>query len=414
MAVDSARADDPCPMSTDPGADGPSFDPDVVDVLVQQLRPGCSVALADGAGAPSRLAAALPEAARRVGGGVRVFTGWWLERPFVPDPAGFADVSTFMGGYGLGRDVAAGAVRYTPARLSTLPKLIRSRIEPDLVLVSARRTGAGLSLGSEVAWMMAAVDAAPAVVAEVNDLLPRGTRGAAIPAEKLRATVESAAAPLQIPQAPRTDALAAIGEHVARLVPEGASLQFGPGGVGQATVDALTRRVDVDSGLLTDPVVDLDRRGLLGRVVAATYAVGTSELYEWLDERPVLVRVEESHDLGRLIGGSLIAVNTALELDVTGAVNVESAAGRPIAGVGGHADFALAASVSAHGLSIVALPTVRGGRPTLVRSLTGPVSTPRVDVDVVVTENGAADLRGLDDRERERALVKLWGGDLGE
>jgi acyl-CoA hydrolase len=385
-----------------------------VDALVGCLRAGACVAVGDGAGAPRTLAAALPEAARRVGGGVRVFTGWWLAPPFATDPDAFADVSTYMGGYGLRDDVARGAVRYVPSRLSTLPKLVRTTIRPDLVLVSARRTPQGLAFGTEVSWMLAAVESGAGLVVEVNDLLPAATREAVLPPERIVATIEASAPPLELTPAPLDDALRAIGEHVARLVPPGASLQFGPGGVGRAVVEALTHPVRVDSGLLTDPVVDLDRRGLLLGVVAATYAVGTQELYAWLEDRAVLVRAETSHDLGRLSRTPLVAVNTALELDLTGAVNVEAVAGRTIAGVGGHPDYALAASLAPDGLSIVALPTVRGGRPSLVRRLSGPVSTARVDVDVVVTEHGHADLRGLADAERASALLRLWDGALAE
>jgi acyl-CoA hydrolase len=102
-------------------------------------------------------------------------------------------------------------------------------------------------------------------------------------------------------------------------------------------------------------------------------------------------------------------VNTALEVDLDGQVNVESAGGSAIAGVGGHPDYAVGAVRSAAGLSIVAVPTVRGGHPTLVDRLAVPASTPAHDIDVIVTELGSADLRGLDRRGRRRAIARLWG-----
>jgi acyl-CoA hydrolase len=123
----------------------------------------------------------------------------------------------------------------------------------------------------------------------------------------------------------------------------------------------------------------------------------------------VLVRLEESHHPGRLgASGPFVAVNTALQIDRTGQVNVEAVGGEPVGGVGGHPDFALAATRSLGGLSVVALPTRHAGRPTLVDRLDAPASTPRCDVDVVVTEHGAADLRGLCDAERAEALQALW------
>jgi acyl-CoA hydrolase len=386
-------------------------DPADVELLASHLRPGMSVALADGAGAPRRLAAALPEAARRVGGGIRLFTGWWLTKPLEHDSQAFGDVVTFMGGYGLAEGVAAGTVRYAPCRLSLVPRLVRSVFRPELLLASARPDGEGLSFCTEVSWMMAAVDAGAKVVAEVNEGLPLASRDATIPAAQIAATLDAAARPAALPRGTTPDELRTIGERVAALIPKGASVQFGPGGVGHAMVEALQYPVKVDSGLLTDAVVDLDRRGLLERVEAATYAVGTDELYSWLDGRRVLVRAETSHDFGRLAKAPLVAVNTALEVDMTGAVNIESVGGRPIAGVGGHPDYALAAALSPSGLSVIAVQATRHGRSTLVRSLSGPVSTARIDVDVVVTERGVADLRGLDDRGRERALIDAWGGE---
>jgi acyl-CoA hydrolase len=119
--------------------------------------------------------------------------------------------------------------------------------------------------------------------------------------------------------------------------------------------------------------------------------------------------VEVTHDVSRLAAHDcFIAINTALEVDPVGQVNVERVDGEPIGGIGGHADFALAASRSRRGLSIIALPSTHRAGPTLVDQLSAPVTTARADVDVVVTEHGVADLRALDDYERERALREVW------
>jgi acyl-CoA hydrolase len=101
-------------------------------------------------------------------------------------------------------------------------------------------------------------------------------------------------------------------------------------------------------------------------------------------------------------------VNTALEIDADGQVNVEYVNGSTVAGVGGHPDYAFAAARSLRGVSVVAVPTHRGPHRTLVERLSGPASTPAHDIDVVVTERGAADLRGLDRVERRRAIEALW------
>jgi acyl-CoA hydrolase len=251
------------------------------------------------------------------------------------------------------------------------------------------------------------VDAGATVLAEVNHGLPAAAREPAL--RDVTEVAETRRAPVPLKQ-PAVDAVSqAIGKHVAALVPVGASVQFGPGGVGDAALRALEVPVRVDSGIVGDAVLDLAARGLLDGIPLATYLAGTAEVYDWADGRPILARIEHTHDPSRLAAQPLIAVNTALEVDHTGAVNVEGFAGDVVAGVGGHPDFAGAAVRSLTGLSVVALPTVRGGRRTLVERLAAPASTSRSDVDVVVTELGIADLRGLDDRERAASLRTIWG-----
>ena len=168
--------------------------------------------------------------------------------------------------------------------------------------------------------------------------------------------------------------------------------------------------VAVDSGLIGDAVLDLDARVCSLGSPRGAYLAGTEPLDEWSDGRPVLEPVEVTHDVSRLAAHDrFVAVNTALELDPVGQVNVERVGGQPVGGIGGHADFALAASRSRGGISMIALPSAHRSGPTLVEQLSAPVTTTRADVDVVVTEHGVADLRGLDDREREHALRGLWG-----
>jgi acyl-CoA hydrolase len=369
------------------------------------LRRGALVALADGAGAPSGLGRPLAHAARQVGG-VRLLLGWSFELPVPLDAAAFPDVRAIIGGYGLRRKFG-GHVHYVPARLSAVPALLHSALRPDVLLVGLRPGPEGLVFGSEVGWAPAAVGAGATVLAEVNHGLPAASREPAL--RDVTVVAETHRAPVSLPLPVLDDASQAIGKHVAALVPPGAGVQFGPGGVGDAVLRALEVPVRVDSGIVGDAVIDLAARGLRVGTPLATYLAGTSAVYEWADRRPILARIEHTHDPSRLSGQPLVAVNTALEVDLTGQVNVEGFGGDVVAGVGGHPDFAGAAVRSLAGLSVVALPTVRGGRRTLVERLGAPVSTSRSDVDVVVTEFGVADLRGLDDRERAAALRAVWG-----
>jgi acyl-CoA hydrolase len=381
----------------------------VRDPVARHLRPGCRVAVADGCGAPTGLGARLADAARAVGG-VRLLLGWSVAKCVdVDDTTAFPDVRAVMGGYTLRAAVRDGRVRSLPVRLGSVPHLLARTWRPD-VLVAALRPGArGLVFGTEVGWMRAAVETGATVLAEVNHGLPDATDGVPVPTEQVVLVAETERPPHELTTAPPDTAAHAIARHVARLIPEGAVLQYGPGTVAHAAVRAIDVPVRIDSGMLGDAVLDLDARGLLVGTPRGAYLAGTGALYRWSDGRGMVDRVEVTHDVGRLARhDAFIAINTALQVDPVGQVNVERVGDEPIGGIGGHADFALAASRSRHGLSVVALPSTHRAGSTLVDALAAPTTTPRADVDVVVTEHGVADLRGLDDCERAAALRELW------
>ncbi len=378
--------------------------------LARRLRPGALVAIADGCGAPISVGMTLADAARAVGG-VRVLLGWSMTAPIdVHDHEAFTDIRTVMSGYALRAPVRDGQVRYLPTRLGSVPRLLAGALRPDVLVAALRPGDRGLVFGSEVGWMRAAVDAGATVLAEVNHGLPDASDGVTVPADQVVAVAETDRPPHRFTTNVPDDVARAIAGHAAALIPEGAVLQYGPGTIADAILRAITVPVHVDSGLVGDAVLDLDARGLVLGSPRGAYLAGTEPLYEWSDGRAVLEPVEVTHDVSRLAAHDcFVAVNTALEIDPVGQVNVERVGGQPVGGIGGHADFAFAASRSRHGISIIALPSTHRAGPTLVDQLSAPVTTPRADVDVVVTEHGVADLRGLDDRERERALRDLWG-----
>jgi acyl-CoA hydrolase len=240
--------------------------------------------------------------------------------------------------------------------------------------------------------------------------LPSLDMGPPLPAEQLTVIDRCPSPASEISWADPGDETREIGRLVASLITEGSRIQYGPGPVGAAVLDALEVPVLIDTGMITDPVMDLARRGLLVGRPFGPYTAGSAALYDWCEGRVDLAGVEVTHDPVRLGGRPpLVAVNTALEMDLDGQVNVESVAGSSIAGVGGQPDYAGAATRSVVGLSVVALPTSRGPHPTLVERLAAPVSTASHDVEVVVTERGIADLRGLDRAERRAAIATLWG-----
>lgn len=381
------------------------------------VRPGARIAVADGCGTPRAAFAALSALAHERGD-LRLLLGWMPAVPDGLDLAAFADARTVMPGWGLRTAVADGHVRSVPVRLSATPALVTGRLRPDLLLVGAAPDPRGFVLGSEVSWVRAVIEAGVPIAAVVDEALPRAAAGAPLPDDHTHVIGRTRLGPNEVPGAGEPSAEhRAIGRHVAGLLPDGARLQWAPGQLGQAVVAAVLDRgrpVHVDSGLLGDGVVDLDEAGLLASDAVATYLVGSRRLYEWADARgragrPVLHGVEHTHDPARLAAEPpLVAVNTAVEVDLEGQVNVEGTARAVVGGIGGHPDYAAAATRSRRGLSVVALASTHRGAPTLVERLSRPVTTASHDVDVVVTEHGVADLRGRDRPERRAALRAVW------
>jgi len=378
--------------------------------LAGLLRPGHRVAFGDGIGMPSEVLAELAEAACAVGD-VRLVLGWSPHPAKELAPGSFADVRTLMGGWGLRAHVESGAVHAPPVRLSAAPALLAGPWRPDIVVVTAvPRPDGSLGLGTEVAWLPAAVAAGATIAAVVNANRPSCEVGPPLPDENLVIVGESdqPAIALEFPEPDERQRV--LGERVAELIPDGARLQVGPGALGTAVLDAIDTPIAMDSGLLPESVVDLDSRGLLAGDPVTTYLAGGPRLWDWADGRRLLHPVSYTHDGTRLsTGAPLVAVNTALEVDDQGQVNVEGFPSAAVGGVGGHGDYAVSATRSVGGLSIIALLTDHRGRSTLVDRLSAPVSTPGHDVDVLVTERGSADLRGLDRNERARAIRALWG-----
>ncbi|WP_024795238.1 acetyl-CoA hydrolase/transferase C-terminal domain-containing protein [Tomitella biformata] len=373
------------------------------------VTPGSRVAVGDGMGAPRSVSAELSAAAGEAGG-VRLVLGWLP----TPDPgldfAKFADVAALMSGWGVRSAMRAGDVRGVPVRWSAVPALLHGPMRPDVLVSTVVRTAdGGYAFGTEVSWMQAAVASGAVVAGVLTHRAPHCAAGPALPAGQVRIVGETDAAVPPISFTSPGDVHHAIAEHVVARVPAGARVQVGPGALGGAIISALACPVAVDSGMLPDGVVDLDRRGLLLGAPVGTYLAGGAELLDWADGRGVLHPIEHSHDPSRLSRGApLIAVNTALEIDDQAQINVESSATSIVAGIGGHPDYCAAGARSVGGLSVIALPAAHRGRPTLVDRLSGPVTTPGHDVDIVVTEHGAVDLRGLDRAGRARAIRRLW------
>lgn len=372
------------------------------------LRPRMRVAFGDGVGAPTELAGELSRAAAEIGD-VELLLGWVPHGPFDVDLGAFTSVKTLMGGFALRAAIDEGSVEYVPARLGTTPALLAGPLRPHVLIASVGAGPEGYVLTTESAWQRAAVDAGARIIAIERTGVPILDAGPPLPIERLSIVGTSARPPTDVDWGDPGDIHHAVAERVVPLVPRGARVQFGPGAVGTAFLEQLRHPILLDTGMLTDAVVDLDQRGLLLGPALAPYLGGSEPLYTWAPDRAKVDRLERTHDPVRLAGSPpLFAVNTALEVDLDGQVNVERVGGSTVSGIGGHPDYAFAAARSIEGASIIAVPTRRGRHPTLVERLSSAASTARHDVDVMVTEHAAADLRGLGRDARRRAIEALW------
>ncbi len=324
--------------------------------------------------------------------------GWTPEdRPWLADP--HLRGRTVMAGYALAPAVADGRLRYVPVRLSAILRLV-GQVQPDVVVVAGIRRGATLAFKGTVGWGRTAAAQAPRVVVEIDDDAP--DLGAPEIPGTVVATVSRLGGRDTAAARPADDVDLAIGRHVVSLLPALPTLQFGPGGIGEGIVASLTSPVRIFSGLVTDAMALLDDRGLLDGKVRAGYVFGGQAIADLARRgRLELLPIEQTHDLTVVSAiPRFVACNTALQVSLDGSVNVEQVGGRVVAGIGGHPDYAAAAARSPGGLSVIALRSItRSGASTIVTRVEV-VSTPRCDVDAVVTEHGVADLRGLDPAER--------------
>jgi acyl-CoA hydrolase len=336
-----------------------------------------------------------------------VLMGWTPEdQPWLANPA--LRGRTVVAGYALRGAVHEHRIEYLPVRLSAVPRLVAGVLRPGVAVVTGVRRGPELAFACSAGWGPAVTLAAPSVVVEVDD--DAADLGGPVIPGRIVATIPR---PKHTgpPPAPRRvrDVDLAIGRNVASLLPEEPTLQLGPGGVAEAIVATLDRPVRIWSGLVTDAMAGLAKRGLLVGPVTAAYAWGGRTIAELADAGRLRLRpVEETHDLtGVSAIERFVACNTALQVGLDGSVNIERVAGRIVAGIGGHADFCAAASRSVEGLSVIALPsTTAAGASTIVPRV-DVVSTPRCDVELVVTEHGLADLRGVDDADRARRIARV-------
>ncbi len=331
----------------------------------------------------------------------------------VPDRDGVTLETPFVGPGMRGRE----RLRYFPCRLSLVPVLLASALPPDVVLVhTSPPAGGTVSLGTEVNILPAAIEAAHArgglVVAQVNPRMPYTYGDAVLATGEIDYAVE-ADAPLPSPAArPVPASSAVIGDRVAALVQDGATLQLGIGAVPNAVLAALTGRrgLRVWSEMFSDGVLALGKAGALDpdQPVVASFAFGSAGLYDWMDRNPNLrmLRTEVTNDPARIERRPhMVSVNSALQVDLSAEANAGRVRGKIYSGFGGQDDFVVGALHSPGGLAVIALPSwhPKADLSTVVPRLTGPVTS--FQHSFIVSEQGTAAIWGHDASEQAEQII---------
>ncbi len=323
--------------------------------------------------------------------------------------------------------VQQGRADYTPIFLSEIEELFTSGAMPlDVVLmqVTPPDQHGFVSLGTSVDCTLTAARCARHVIAEVNPRMPRTFGDSFLHVSKISAFVETSRPLVELHPEPSSDLQRRIARNVASLIPDGATLQVGIGGIPEAVLSCLGDRRDlgIHSEMCSDGVIPLIEAGVMtgdrktlhrGKLVAG-FVLGTERLFSFVNENPIFEFHPIRHTNDPFVVAQhdrMVAINSAMEVDVTGQVCSDSLGTKPYSGFGGQTDFIRGAARSKGGIPIIALPsTAKDGALSRIVPTLSPgagVVTSRGDVHYVVTEHGIAHLHGKTLRQRAEALIAI-------
>ena len=349
------------------------------------------------------------------------------EAPYVDEA--YADTfhtNAMFVGANVRKAVNEGTADYIPVFLSEVPSLFRNDILPlDVALlhVSPPDKHGYCSLGVSVDASKAALDVAQRVVVQINPQMPRTHGDGLVHVNAIDYGVE---VDRELPTAPRPDLSEverAIGQNCAQLVDDGATLQMGIGAIPDAVLAALDTHANlgVHTEMFSDGIIDLVENGVItgankavhpGKIVSS-FAMGTPRLYDFMDDNPLVAMLDVAYVNDTAVirrNPRVTAINSAIEVDLTGQVCADTIGTYQYSGVGGQMDFIRGASLSEEGKPIIALPsTTRKGISRIVPHLKegADVVTTRAHVHYIVTEYGAVNLYGKNLRERAAALIDI-------
>jgi len=347
--------------------------------------------------------------------------------PYVkPEMAGRFRVNALFMGPNIRAAINEGRGDYTPVFLSEIPNLFRSGALPlDAVFihVSPPDKHNFCSLGVSVEAARAAVLSAKQVIAQVNPRMPRSHGDGLIHVDQIHKMVWVDEPIPEVGGGESSEVDQKIARYCAELIEDGSTLQMGIGGVPNAVLESLHdhRRLGIHTEMFSDGLLPLIEKGVVdgsmkkvhpGKI-CATFVMGTRKLYDFVDDNPLVVLLDAGYVNDTAVirrNPKVVAVNSALEVDITGQVCADSIGSRLYSGVGGQMDFIRGASLSVGGKPIIALPsTTSKGTARIVPTLKlgAGVVTTRAHVHWVVTEFGAANLYGKTLRQRARAMIEI-------
>jgi acyl-CoA hydrolase len=320
-----------------------------------------------------------------------------------------------------------GRADYTPVYLSELEDLFQSGEMPlDVVLaqVSPPDAHGFCSLGVSIDATLNAIRCAHYVVAQVNDQMPRTYGDSFVHVKQIDAFVESSRPLCELPKTRLTDLHMAIGQNIAGLIDDGAVIQTGIGGIPDAVMRFLMDRKDlgVHSELVSDAIIPLIEAGVITgarknfkpRKIIVGFLLGTKKLFDFVDNNPIFEFHPSAYTNDPLLiarNDNMVAINAALQIDLTGQVCSDSLGTHFYSGIGGQVDFLRGASHSRGGKPIIALPsTAKDGSLSRIVPMLSPgagVVTSRGLIRYVATEYGVAYLHGKSIRERAKALIEI-------
>ena len=322
--------------------------------------------------------------------------------------------------------LSAGYGDYIPVFLSEIPALFRRNILPidvAMISVSPPDKHGYVSLGSSVDVSMGALESARFVIAEVNPSVPRTHGDGCLHISEIDLAVEVDTPIHEVPPRPLSDTDKRIGRYIAGLVDDGATLQMGIGGIPDAVLKELKghQRLGVHTEMFSDGLIELVEKGIvtgeekkvLPHMITACFVMGSRKVYDFLDDNPKVIMKDAAFTNDTAIirkNPKVTAINSAIEIDLTGQVCADSIGPMQFSGVGGQMDFIRGASLSEGGKPIIALAsTTNRGESKIVPFLKegASVTTTRAHVQYVITEFGVANLYGKNLRQRARALIEI-------